>query len=45
MDTFLLVFSAIAVIFGALYAVAKFVKICIEIYNSWPRRPRPPWGL
>ena len=27
------------IIFGALYAVARFIKVCLDIYKDWPRRP------
>jgi hypothetical protein len=40
---FLLSACAVTVVaFGALYAVAQFVKVCLDIYNNWPRKPPTP---
>ena len=33
-------FTYLLLLFRAAYAVARFIKVCLEIYNNWPRRPR-----
>lgn len=34
--------TVIAVVFGALYSAGLLVKLCLDIYNSWPRQPPDP---
>lgn len=31
----------IAIFFAAYYG-AKLVAVCLDIYNKWPRKPKPP---
>jgi hypothetical protein len=40
MQELLPILPAAAVGFGVLYGLAKFVKVCLDIYNGWPSKPR-----
>ncbi len=28
-----------ALVFGVLYSAALLIKVCLDIYNNWPRKP------
>jgi hypothetical protein len=39
MDILIHLCSAIVVVAGSLLVVANLIKVCLDIYNHWPRRP------
>lgn len=44
MEVLAILIPIVVAIFFVAYYGAKFVAVLLDIYNKWPRKPKPPEG-